>query len=105
MTSTSPSSLIQQIDIITKCVSQHQDPGLKVLQINLQKTDNLRKAIADQKIDLIIAQESYVYNGAILGLPQRWAKWSSLNNKAAIFAPVSLSPVVLAPKENAIAIK
>ncbi|GBN43350.1 hypothetical protein AVEN_80816-1 [Araneus ventricosus] len=77
MTNTPPTPQSQQIEILTKCVSQH----------------------------LIIAQEPYVYTGAIAGTPQRWAKWSSKNKKAVILDPISLSPVVLTPKENGIAIK
>ncbi|GBO09343.1 hypothetical protein AVEN_123916-1 [Araneus ventricosus] len=100
---------IPQIEILTKCVTQQQSPSTKILQINLQKTisatDNLKTAIVDHKIDIIIAQEPYVYNGTISGTPQSWAKWSSKNKKAVILAPLNISPVVLTPKENAVAIK
>lgn len=109
MNNTLPSPQSQQFEILTKCVSQQQAPGTKLPQINLQKTisatDKLKKAIADHKIDLIIAQEPYVYNETIAGTPQRWVKWSSKNKKAVILAPINLPPVVLTPKENAITIK
>ncbi|GBN93599.1 hypothetical protein AVEN_174390-1 [Araneus ventricosus] len=95
-----------------KCPSflrEHHFPSTKILQINLQKTisatDNLKTAIVEHKIDIIIAQEPYVYNGTIAGTPQSWAKWSSKNKKAVILAPQNISPVILTPKENAIAIK
>ncbi|GBN85723.1 hypothetical protein AVEN_187361-1 [Araneus ventricosus] len=95
--------------IFSNCSTSQTSPAIRILQINLYKCipamNKLQETIARHKIDLIIAQEPYIKDNVIKGIPQNWRRWTSVNGKAALISPSSQKVTSLTPLDNMVAIK
>ncbi|GBM24063.1 hypothetical protein AVEN_38267-1 [Araneus ventricosus] len=83
---------------------------IDIIQINLAKskvaTAHPAKLASEININHFLAQEPYVKEGKIAGVPSKWHQWLSSNKKAGIISlPSTNNPIFICCTTNLTAIK